>query len=366
MKRKFIIFLTALITAACAVLYGCSCAGCSGDETLAFSSAFSGGNKPSANYTETLNYSVEYSADYLSNFKKDAGLDQFFTFEYEEGYYGSDFKIALPSELAEIKSDIKSDITVYKFTTMFSVKLKFLTLNGAACDYEHEETIKTSAYIAAADMSFAPIYTEEESQYCVVSVSGDKTEISVEESTNTTLYNKDEYIKTLTYREYKIDEQNIDGIKPKTKTDTIDYDFRSVIDNAELLFALRGVSLAEEDNTVIPVVSAAYNDPTPLKITNVKRASENMTISYVKNGVPTVIDDKPITYNTLEYRKNTTNAAGWAQSVNVQAKAAGDNGELDNLALPIKFAKPLFVYSGGNVVKMGSLVFTLTEVYVNN
>ena len=82
MKRKFIIFLTALITAACAILSGCSCAGCSGDEMLAFSNAFHGGSRPPANYNETLKYSVSYSADYLSSFKKDAELSKYFTFEY--------------------------------------------------------------------------------------------------------------------------------------------------------------------------------------------------------------------------------------------------------------------------------------------
>lgn len=364
MKRKFITFTAALVVAACAVFSGCSC---TGQQTLSFNSAFHGGTAPTNTYTETLNYEVKYSEDYLANFKKAAALDEYCTFEYTDGSYRSEFRAATNDELSEKDSDVKNDERVntqpiYKITTNFSVNLTLSTLNGETLDYTHPESIKTTAYIAWAGAAFAPIYTEEKSEYCMISVKDGKAEVYVIESTNQTLYNKDEYTKTLTYRKYKIDEPNIDGVEFANKTDTVKYDFLTAIDNAEFIFALRGLSLEEKAETTVSVVSAAYTDPKSLKITNTQIASENMTINYVKDGDEAAITET-IKYNTLEYRINSTNAAGWAQSINIQAEKAG---ELPNYALPLKFAKPLFAYNSGSILNMGSLVFTLTSVEINN
>lgn len=364
MKRKFITFTAALIVAACAVFSGCSC---TGNTTLSFKSTFSGGEAPTASYTETLEYRIDYSEDYLERFKKDAGLSSAITFEYSNGLYRSEFKTAPLSELADIESDIKTDgrvNAVYKITTEFSVDFKILTINGETSDFTHTETISTVAYIASAGVSFAPLYAKEQAEYCIVSVADKKAEVAITESVNETLYNVDDYTKTLTYAEYRINETaDSENAVKGTKSDKVKYDFLTAIDNAEFFFALRGISLEEKGTTNIPVVSLAYTDPTSLQITNTGVAEERMTLNYVKNGNPTVISDTAIKYNTYEYRINKTNAAGWSQHVNIQTEKAGD---LPNLALPLKFAKPLASLNGVNSVNMGSLVFTLTDVIVND
>ncbi|MBP5466725.1 MAG: hypothetical protein J6Y43_04095 [Clostridia bacterium] len=364
MKNKLITFIAAFCVAACTALSGCSCAG---DKTLSFSSAFSGGSAPTtATYTETLEYKVEYSENYLANSKKDAGLDKYATFEFTGGTYRSDFAIATGAELAEIAGDVKTDErvnTVYRITTEFSVELKILTLNGETVDFAHTETITTKAFIASAGAAFAPLYAEETAEYCIVSVA-DKAKAYIIESENKTLYDTDKYTKTLKYREYGINETpDSENSVSADKEKTVKYDFLTAIDNAEFIFALRGINLNEEKaSKTVPVVSPNYDEPTPLKITNTSIADEQFAINYVKDGVPAVINQK-IKYNTFEYHIDKTNAAGQSQYINVQADKAGD---LPNLALPLKFAKPLITYGGGSIVSMGSLVFTLTDVIINN
>ena len=197
MKNRFIIFTAAFVIAACAALSGCSCAGCGGDNTLSFSSAFSGGTAPTTEtYTERLEYEVIYKEDYLANSKKDAELDKYVQFEYaDNGTYISEFAIATPQELAEIKSNVKSDERVnkvYKITTKFSIDLAITTLNGKPADFTHPETVSTVAYIASAGAAFAPLYAEERGAYCTISAQ-DKAEIVITEYENKTLYNTDEY-----------------------------------------------------------------------------------------------------------------------------------------------------------------------------
>lgn len=363
MKRKFIIFISAFIVAACAIFSGCSC---TGNTTLSFSSAFSGGEAPTtATYTETLEYKVEYSENYLANSKKDAGLYNYATFEFTDGTYRSDFAIATSAELAEINSDIKTHenvSNVYKITTEFSIKFTILTLNGEETDFTHTETISTKAFIASSGASFAPLYAEQTAKYCIISVA-DTANAYIIESESTTLYNENKYTKTLQYCEYPINETaESENAVSKNTEKTVKYDLFSAIDNAEFIFALRGISLEEKSYKTIPVVSLNYDDATPLKITNTAIAEEQMKINYEKDGVLTQINEK-IKYNALEFHVDKTNTAGQSQYINVQAEKAGN---LPNLALPLKLAKPLIAYSSGRVLNMGSLVFTLTDVIINN
>ncbi len=365
MKRKFIIFISAFIVAACAIFSGCSC---TGNTTLSFSSAFSGGEAPTlATYTETLKYKAEYHADYLTNAEKADGLDKFFTFDENNmvGTYRSDFAIATPAELAEIDSDIKTHenvSNVYKITTEFSIKFTILTLNGEETDFTHTETISTKAFIASSGASFAPLYAEQTAKYCIISVA-DTANAYIIESESTTLYNENKYTKTLQYCEYPINETaESENAVSKNTEKTVKYDLFSAIDNAEFIFALRGISLEEKSYKTIPVVSLNYDDATPLKITNTAIAEEQMKINYEEDGVLTQINEK-IKYNALEFHVDKTNTAGQSQYINVQAEKAGN---LPNLALPLKLAKPLIAYSSGRVLNMGSLVFTLTDVIINN
>ena len=350
MKKRPIAFFIAALVAGAAILSGCSC---SGDSTLSFNSI---------NATaETLSYKVEQVDDYGST-KKNAELDKYFTFEYSVGTYTSELKEANKSDeeiknsdILEIK-DAKGDpliTTVYSLTTNFEINLT-VTINGQE-PYIHTEKITTKAYIASHGASLAPLYAKEDAEYTVISVGSEKAEIAIVKSVLETFYNKDEYRTVKTYNSFKTDETvNLDGVEAQETT--AKYTFRSVIDNAELLFAIRGLKIEEKASATINAVWSGYEAPQPLKITNTTLAEKQFTLNY--NGTPVT---ETVKYASLSFSLNKTNASGAPQYASVQTEAAGN---IKNTCLLLEYVKPLITY-GGTFMSMGALVFTLNSVTTN-
>ena len=347
MKKRPIAFFIAVLAAFSAILSGCSC---SGDDTLSFL------NQINAT-AETLTYTVKHENDYGS-IKKDAELDKYFTFFYSVGNYTTELKEANKSEEKIKDSDIlsikdaKGDAlidSVYKLTTDFEIDLK-VTINGT--EYPHTEKITTKAYIAKQGAGFAPLYAKEDAEYTVISVGSEKAEIAIVKSVSETFYNKDEYRTVKTYKSFKTDETvNLDGVEAQETTTK--YTFRSAIDNAELLFAIRGLKIEEKASATINAVWSGYEAPQPLKITNTTLAEKQFTLNY--NGTPVT---ETVKYASLSFSLNKTNASGAPQYASVQTEAAGN---IKNTCLLLEYVKPLITY-GGTFMSMGALVFTLNSV----
>lgn len=333
--KKLLSLIAAALIGACALLGGCSCGGA---EQLSF--------RMDVPDNEILTYKVEYSENYIKNAEKDARLDSIFTFEYGVGEYVSacrkfDNREQIDSDIKEL---LKND-NVYELTTNFTIDLK-LTIGGK--EYTNTESISTLAYVAPSGMSLAPLYAKETAKYFIISVSDNAATVKITETESETFYNQDKYRIVKSYKIYEPDKTE----EATTSETSGNYTFRSVIDNAELLFALRGVRLKEQATADIPVVSSAYNTPQTLRITNAVNAEEEFTLNY--NGTPIT---QKIKYNSLNFRKSSTNTAGALQYLNVQSESAGS---LPDIGLPLKYAKPLLVY--GSFLSMGSLVFTLTDI----
>ena len=347
MKNKLISLFAAATVGICALLGGCSC---SGDNTLSF-------NNNAAN-SETLTYKVEYSEDYIENNKKTADLDKYFTFEYSNGTYVTELKQANASEITSDILDIKDAkgeslvSTIYKLTSDFSIDIK---LNIGDKSYDHTEKITTQTYIAQAGVSFAPLYSKAEAEYTVISVN-ETADSTILKSVTETFYNKSEYRTVKKYKYFDMDAAaesiKLDDVTEKEHTEK--YSFRSVIDNAELLFALRGITLEEKSTTNISVVSPEYDKSVSLSIANTAKSEEEFTITYNGEEVK-----ETLKYNSYSYLVNSNNVSGSAQYVNIQSESAG---KIANNALILKYSKPLIAY--GSFSKMGALVFTLTDVVI--
>lgn len=347
MKKRPIAFFIAALVAGAAILSGCSC---SGDDTLQFNSINVA--------AETLSYKVEYVDDYAS-IKKSAELDKYFNFEYSIGNYTTKLEEANKSDeeiknsdILEIK-DAKGDLlvsSVYSLTTDFEIDLK-VTISGT--EYTHTEKITTKAYIASHGTSLAPLYAKEEAEYTVISVGSDKAEISVLASESKTFYNKDEYRTEKRYKYFKTDE-TVDLNDSEWQETTTKYTFRSAIDNAELLFAIRGLKIEEKASETIKAVSPAYESSEPIKITNTAVAEKQFTLNY--NGTPNVTET--IKYASLSFVLDKTNTSGTPQYASIQTEAAGN---IKNTCLLLEYVKPLIVY-GASFMSMGALVFTLNSV----
>lgn len=354
MKKRPIAFFIAVLAAFSAILSGCSC---SGDSTLSFNSI---------NATaETLSYTVKQVDDYGS-VKKSAELDKYFTFEYSVGNYTTKLEEANKSDdeiknsdILEIK-DAKGDAlidSVYKLTTDFEIGLT-ITINGQE-PYLHKEKITTKTYIASHGASLAPLYAKEDAEYTIISVGSDKAEIAIVKSVSETFYNKDEYRTVKKAKSFATDAapETITLEGADAQETTTDYTFRSAIDNAELLFAIRGLKIEEKASETIQAVSSGYEAPQPIKITNTALAEKQFTLKNY-NGAENVTET--IKYSSLSFSLDKTNASGTPQYASVQTEAAGN---IKNTCLLLEYVKPLITY--GTFMSMGALEFTLNSVITN-
>ena len=241
---------------------------------------------------------------------------------------------------------------MYKLTTDFEIDLT-VTINGQE-PYLHKEKITTKTYIASHGASLAPLYAKEDAEYTIISVGSDKAEIAIVKSVSETFYNKDEYRTVKTYKDFKTDETvNLDGVEAQETTTK--YTFRSAIDNAELLFAIRGLKIEEKASEKINAVWSAYNSPQPLKITNTAATERQFTLNY--NGESYT---ETIKYSSLSFSLDKTNASGTPQYASVQTE---EKGNIKNTCLLLEYVKPLITY--GTFMSMGALVFTLDSVITN-
>ncbi|MBQ9485303.1 MAG: hypothetical protein IJU83_00530 [Clostridia bacterium] len=356
MNKKLVALFSALTLSLTAFLGGCSC---SGATTLSFSNAFAGGDTISGAYAEKLVYDVEYKPDYNDALKKNADLDGVMSFEFTNGKYVSEFKGSLTAAVLDgLTSDIKdklseTDSNAYSLHTEFTLDAS-VTITDKT--YDHTDYIYSTVYFAPAGLSFAPLYSKTESEYFIISANKDSAAVLLVKTVYEVFYTQKEYRAVQTAKTFDADETapSLDDVESIEKT--VKYDYRSVIDNAQLLFAVRGVSLAEKASAVIPATSLNYDRATSLRFTNAGTSEKRINVKY--NGADI---SETVKYNALNFRVDSTNTAGTAQYISVQADKTEN---LPHRALPIEYVKGLITY--GNFSCMGALVFTLAEVEIIN
>ena len=335
---------------------GCSCSG----DPLSFDRAngFNGGEKPSAVHTEKLIYDVTFSEtdDY---YKKDALLKDNVKLEFTDGRYISEFKVL--GSVSSVDSDILAIdglSEIYSLSTEFSIKFKISSENDSK---EHVDTITTKVYFAPQGYSFAPIYSETETDCLIPRVNDTDFIVYRAVSTYVVKYNMNGYESTL--RSAYLSGENIDKdvseITFDEKTTKEKAEFRKYIDNAQLLFALRNIRLTEKSNFSLPVLSESYGKPQTLSVTNESALERDITIKL--NG--TTYSEK-IKYDALSYRISSTNSAGLKQYVQIQS-AKSDN--IPDYALPIRYARAVTLsHSSYNYPVTGTLIFDLAEAEITN
>ena len=149
------------------------------------------------------------------------------------------------------------------------------------------------------------------------------------------------------------------------KTQTKNYTQKTVIDNAQLLFAIRNVELAEDASSALPTVSASYGAPKTLTVKNngdtqktLRKGGEN---SFTYNGQELADNELEIAVKDYSFYLNTTNDAGTPQYLLIQ-KSASASGKLPAKALIIEYVEPLSIY--GSFQRLGALVYTIKSVNV--
>lgn len=358
MKKRFVAaFLIAAILVP--TLSACEC---SSQAILSFDNGFSGKTEIAAGYSQKLVYKAEYRTD-EEDYKISENFPQenILKLEYGEGVAEFNFSadVTLPSA---IDSDLKDfaenqNALIYKLAYFFTIPLT-ITINGE--EYLSEEKIESEAYFLPANLSFAPIYSKTQSAYYVIATSKTSAAASKLKILSETFYNQKTY--TLRYNAEYLGVSGEDkdfGEDPTVIEEK--YDFRKVITNEQLLFAVRGISVDENGSVVVPV--QRFGDTNPLSFT--KKQSAEITLPIKYDGGE--IKDVKFTYDEISYRINETYSAGTAHKVYIQS-AAGKSEDTDfvkNLALPVIFFQPMQSVSG-EYDMYGCLKFTLTEIEIND
>lgn len=338
--------------------------GCGSLSVLSFSNGFSaylGDGNVTPGYTQTLNYSVYYSdSEY---FPKDDSIDDNVTIQFLDGNYTSTLTTIqiMPNNLESLAFiDTSSDISalvsgegIIKLTTNFTITSVF---TEGETEYRHDDFIYTEVYFATKKHSFAPIFAKSYSSYTIASYANGVYFFYVSDAQTETLYSSNSYTIKTRNNAYTFDEPTPDKINDKEwSSDTIDYKFRTIIDNTQLLFALRNVTIDTESSFNLPTVSPAYKEYKTLRVLNGANTEDTINVAY--NG--TALNEEKIKVSNLNYAINDTSAQGETKFVSVQREASSN---IPNMHLPVVFAEPLIFYQ--SFVKMGALVFKINSVNV--
>lgn len=366
--RKLFIGITAFILTLVTLLGGCSCVP---SAPLSFKNNFSGtetGTTFTNTYKEVLTYDVSYEEEYNSYVKKAESIPSELVPEYSGTYtmvFTGDL-VSLPDNVTTDLETLITDSPIHMLETKLDLSVKI----GA--ETYHDE-IYTKAIFYSAGYSFAPVYSYTILKNTFIQINTDTNETlpSIRIYEYETVYNEDFY--TMSKKYYNpgtqtlaetnaaikdLDIFNLDRTKMLDieETEEYDYTFREVIDNNQLLFAIRNVDIEVEDSVTIPTVSPTYGDETDLAVTNNTPSTISVKLSY--NGGAEEGDN--IAVNNISFVISGTDNVGTQQFISIQ-NAKGE--KTPYRALPIEFAQALVDY-GPSFSQMGALKYTLKSITV--
>ncbi|MBO4594582.1 MAG: hypothetical protein J5697_02640 [Clostridia bacterium] len=329
--KKLLTLLSSFIIVLALVL---SC-GCSGKTILSFNNSFNGGANATVEpgLSEICEYSVRFAKK--ENFSGAEVSDV----NYTDGTFVTTLKIlsdyedggALPE--TDLYNTAERSI-VLKFSTSFSVKAVY-TVNGT--EKAFDDTIESVVYFLPSEKSFAPLYSKTEKHSG--NPFGEVGEY-FDETTEIVYYGSS----------YKI---TTEGNYSANDTASIDYTPKTLIDNAQLLFAVRCFDITSTA-TNIPVVASAYKSAKTLAFT--LESDESKTYSITLNGTPA---DYSVRIKNCSLTLSSTKEAGQAHKFAVQ-KAGGD---LTYKAYLTYYSQPIIINIGGGFPSyLGDLNFTLSSI----
>ena len=370
MKRR-LFSLIALILVAFFTLSGCD--GCTTYPELSFNNAFNGGSGEDSfdaktNYTEVIKYTVVHDASTMNEELKN---NENVTVSIQNGEYQTTLRVLSSFSEAEtqlktiyndqtisIKSDIidsltENNLNAYMLESKLSIPVKytFLTAKGTEEVLKRVDTITSTAIFCNRSFVYAPIYSHTVADYTILQYNGAGAVPIITQSTSKIKYQKDSYSV-----EYVYNGESYSGVKSNSVTisNTYDYKYKTVVDNAMLFFALRNFPIENQKVEGLPTVVANYGEAQLLAVKNAGSITQRVEdLSY--NGEKESYD---ISVSTYTFNKNEADQAGAMQKVYIQNKV--ENSPVPYKSLMIKYEEPLT--TGLNYVSLGSLVYTLSSI----
>jgi len=373
--KKILLSFCSIILVLTLALSGCSCAPTT---PLSFNNNFAGESGADNSFsTETLTYKIEYVQSYSSTLEMDSRLNSELVPKYENGKCVTKFEYDVGRLPDGIQTDINySDSQIHHLTNQMDIDV---TVNSTT----YHDKILTEVFFYSSGYAFAPIYSKTTLKNTMISISA--TDNTVTETVAIyqyeTSYNLANYkmskkaysvdIKGLSEKEARIqsntilkdvDITNLDQTKltDMEEIKTFDYSIKTCIDNTQLLFAMRNLSIKEEQSSSLPTISPTYGQAKDISVTNNSESVKDVAITY--NGTPygSQVEPAKIPVQNLSFVIGGTNNIGTAQHVVIQ-KSKSESFPYFR-ALPLEYTETLIEYS--NFSLMGALQYTLTEVTV--
>jgi|GEM_PF-2134694 len=348
MKRKLFYTIVSIVLAI--VCFSATACSCGGTPALSFSNGWNLNaagttSLDTIGYTETATYSVALDDDFITgeyNFKKNDALDEQVEYAYESGVYTTITKIVpissdVPNYDCDILTGEDAPGSLIHLTTTYTVNAKYTFKDNAENNYDETDYITTETYFCLSNASFTPIFSRSEGKYASLYVDDDSAYVMEVEYKNEITYSKNSYT---------ITKFNTDDTVKDTKTYNCSY--KTAIDNTQLLFVLRNVTLEEKATTSLPTVAPAYGDAKTLNVERFADEAQKITVNGKEQNVPT---------SRLAFEINSTGNSGKAQLVYIQS---AKTKKLNMNSLLVKYVEPLTAY--GSFYSMGALVFTLKTV----
>ncbi len=335
-------------------LSGCSCAA---TQPLSFNKAYLG--EKTGNYSEILEYSVGYESSYqdISN-NTEIRKDQIPEYKGTYVVEFSNSHNALPSG---INTDIDYEQDYHYIKSVLSLDVTF---NGKT----YNDKIVSEVYFHSKDWSLAPVYSKSTIKNTYLSIEDNEVDQKIYQYS--IIYTKSNYTVTKTYYAPDANEDvNLIDVTNTTDSNSSSYfntqkllplsgnensqqyQIRTIIDNAQLLFAIRSSNI---DDTIIPTTSFTYDQPVKMMASyknDVNYTFEKLTYNGENK------DNTNIPVENLEFSINSTNNRGSSKYLSIQKESA--NGVNDN-ALIVEYAEPIL----SGISNIGALVYKLNKVTI--
>lgn len=349
MKKLSIIICLILVA-----ILGLSSCSCAEDSSLSFNYNFLGDsyNSLAISYKEEITYTVhkDETGDF---FKADSSLPEEFTANLTDGTYKTTFSVL---NLDGIKSEpayndyTKSLIEKYSNSFFYKLETKLnITSSYSFNEIEKggEDEITSVVYFSTHTNSYAPIYSEKSANYFLLGVGTNTIGGSMASYEYKTFYGEKKYKVEKTYNPNKENEEK--------STEEFNYKATTLIDNTQLLFAFRNITIEKDASTGIPTVEPSYGEKETIVLKNNASLTSKYNITY--NGLE---KEFSVIENNYSYAISTTNASGRAQTLFIQANSSIT--DIPYRAFITKYAQPLYEYNGAKII--GGLVYEITAINI--
>lgn len=323
--KKSAIFAGLSATVLCGVI---ALTGCSASTTTfsanwykntSITTAISGTN-------EKLTYKISYTA----------GANEYYGLNYSDGTYETTLTNTTYSY-----GDGSTSENVYLLTSSLKINVTYI-VNGVGATYA--DTVESKVYFKTVDNALQPVYSYKEfschSPTTSSPISFDDGVIYYHYSFET-VYGKTLDKATLTYKK-------LDGDESSLEDSVTEYEISSgytYLDNEELLFAVRGMTVSEDSSSTVSVLNASRSLLQNVTITN--NGSETGTYKFDMGDGEA---DHSLTANKITFIISSVQSG--SEQTAYYAVSDADSNDYRGVMLTLESALP---YS------LGTLTYTLTE-----